>query len=130
GIFYVIGPGSETAPAGQPVRMPEVTDGLSNTILFGERSHTDPVHDALVGQLGGGSSGGGGGGGGGGRGGGTASLSKIGSVGWWGSSGGRLAAGDVTLSAAAPLNYRLPPGTSPGAFQQTLYNQRICAFGS
>ena len=57
-------------------------------------------------------------------------MSKIGSVGWWAPSGGRLAAGDVTLSAAAPLNYRLPPGTSPGAFQQTLYNQRICAFGS
>ena len=39
GLFYVIGPGSETAPAAQPVRMSEVTDGLSNTILFGERPH-------------------------------------------------------------------------------------------
>lgn len=129
GVFYVIGPGSETAPAAQPVRMSEVTDGLSNTILFGERSHTDPVHDALVGQLGGGAGGGGGGGGGGGSAA-TASLNKIGTVGWWAPSGGRLAAGDVTLSAAAPLNYRIPQGTSPSAFQQTLYNQRICAFGS
>jgi prepilin-type processing-associated H-X9-DG protein len=34
------------------------------------------------------------------------------------------------LSAAAPLNYRIPQGTSAGAFQQTLHNQRLCAFGS
>jgi len=122
GIFYVIGPGSETAPAAQPVRMSEVTDGLSNTILFGERSHTDPLHDQLAAQVGGGGGGGGGSG--------SASLSKIGTVGWWAVSGGRLAAGDVTQSAAAPLNYRIPQGTSIGAFQQSLYNQRICAFGS
>src|SRR6188474_144093 len=61
GIFFVIGPGSETAPGGQPIRMSEVTDGLSNTVLFGERSHTDPVHDALTGLA---ATGGGGGGGG------------------------------------------------------------------
>jgi hypothetical protein len=122
GIFYVIGPGSETAPAAQPVRMSEVTDGLSNTILFGERSHTDPLHDQLAAQLGGGGGGGGGSG--------NASFNKIGTVGWWAASGGRLAAGDVTQSAAAPLNYRIPQGTSTGAFQQSLYNQRLCAFGS
>jgi prepilin-type N-terminal cleavage/methylation domain-containing protein/prepilin-type processing-associated H-X9-DG protein len=125
GMFYVIGPGSETAPAGQPVRMSEVTDGLSNTILFGERSHTDPVNDILAGQVG--TGGGGGGGGGGGS---SVMVNKMGSVGWWGASGGRLAAGDVTLSAAAPLNYLIPQGTSTSAYQQSLYNQRICAFGS
>src|SRR6476620_11420732 len=124
GIFHVIGPGSETAPAAQPVRMSEVTDGLSNTILFGERSHTDPVHDALVGQAGGGGGGGGGGPGGG------ASLNKMGVIGWWAPSGGRLAAGDVTLSATAPINNRIPQGSSASSFQQTLYNQRLCAFGS
>jgi hypothetical protein len=36
----------------------------------------------------------------------------------------------VTLSAAAPINYRIPQGTSSSAFQTTLYNQRLCAFGS
>jgi prepilin-type processing-associated H-X9-DG protein len=50
-------------------------------------------------------------------------------VGWWAPSGGRLAAGDVTMSAAAPINYRIPQGASSSAFQN-LYNQRICAFGS
>ena len=130
GVFHVIGPGSETSPSGQPIRIPEITDGLSNTILFGERSHTDPVHDALIAQVGGGGAGGGGGGGGGSGTAGIASLNKIGVIGWWAPSGGRLAAGDVTLSAAAPLNYRVPQGTSAGAFQQTIYNQRLCAFGS
>lgn len=124
GIFYVIGPGSETNPAGQPVRMSEVTDGLSNTFLFGERSHTDPVHDALAGQAPGGGGGGGGGGGS------STTLNKMSAVGWWAPSGGRLAAGDVTLSAAAPLNYRVPATASAGQFQQTLYTQRMCAFGS
>src|SRR5262249_234201 len=45
GIFYVIGPGSQTAPNGKPVRMADVLDGLSNTALFGERSHQDPNND-------------------------------------------------------------------------------------
>jgi Protein of unknown function (DUF1559) len=31
GIFYLIGPGSQTAPNGQPVKMADVTDGMSNT---------------------------------------------------------------------------------------------------
>jgi prepilin-type N-terminal cleavage/methylation domain-containing protein len=127
GIFHVIGPGSETAPSGQPIRMAEVTDGLSNTLLFGERSHTDPAHDALVAQLGGG---GGGGGGGSGNGPGTASMSRISAVGWWAPSAGRLAAGDVTLSAAATINYRVATGTSGGSAFQAVYNQRLCAFGS
>src|SRR5205823_10464154 len=80
GIFHVIGPGSETAPSGQPIRIAEVTDGLSGTVLFGERSHTDPAHDALVAQFG---AAGAGTGGGGGSGPGAASLSKIATVGWW-----------------------------------------------
>jgi len=125
GIFHVIGPGSETAPAGQPVRMAEVTDGISNTVLFGERSHTDPVNDLLDGSTGGG---GGGAGGGGGTGSGT-TFNKMGAIGWWASSTGRQAAGDVTLSAAAPINFRVPQGTSAATFQ-SLYSQRLCAFGS
>jgi prepilin-type processing-associated H-X9-DG protein len=109
--------------------MADVTDGLANTFLFGERSHRDPIHDNLVNQFGTtGGSGGGGGGGGGNAG--SASLTKIGAVGWWAASGGRLAAGDVTLSAAAPINFRVPAGVTSSASFQPLYNQRLCAFGS
>jgi prepilin-type processing-associated H-X9-DG protein len=69
-----------------------------------------------------------------------ASLSNIGAVGWWAPSGGRLAAGDVLLSAFAPVNFRLaqnfanrgllsPPANSATAFQAH-YDQRLNAFGS
>jgi hypothetical protein len=61
-------------------------------------------------------------------------------VGWWANSGGRLAAGDVTLSAYARINFRIPApfqqgGTmSPPAtdFNSYLYyyDRRVCAFGS
>lgn len=116
GMFFVIGPGSQTAPTGQPVKVGDVTDGLSNTALFGERSHVDPNNDAAAavvvppgGQF----------------------VNPMGSVGWWANSGGRLAAGDVTMSAFAPLNYRVPanpPTTYAGFFP--LYERRVNAFGS
>ena len=116
GIFFVIGPGSETAPNGQAVRVADVTDGLSNTALFGERSHVDPNNDAVApaimpssGQF----------------------INTMGQIGWWANSGGRLAAGDVTMSAFAPLNYRVPadPPTTYDAYFP-LYEKRVNAFGS
>ncbi len=116
GIFYVIGPGSQTLPNGQPVKIGDVSDGLSNTVLFGERSHLDPNNDAAAGvvvppsgQF----------------------VNRMGSVGWWANSGGRLAAGDVTMSAFAPMNYRVPanPPTDYATFLP-LYEQRVNAFGS
>jgi prepilin-type N-terminal cleavage/methylation domain-containing protein/prepilin-type processing-associated H-X9-DG protein len=116
GIFFVIGPGSQTAPNGQPVRIADVLDGLSNTALFGERSHFDPNNDAVAstivppsGQF----------------------INTMGQIGWWANSGGRLAAGDVTMSAFAPLNYRVaanPPTTYAAYFP--LYEKRVNAFGS
>jgi prepilin-type N-terminal cleavage/methylation domain-containing protein/prepilin-type processing-associated H-X9-DG protein len=126
GVFHVIGPGSETAPAGRPTRMADIIDGLSNTALFGERSHTDPVHDQLVAQFGAPGTGGGGGVGGAG----AASFNRIGTIGWWAPSGSRLAGGDVLLSAAARINFRVPAGASSVAAFQSVYNQRLCAFGS
>jgi prepilin-type processing-associated H-X9-DG protein len=51
-------------------------------------------------------------------------------IGWWAPSGARLAAGDVTLSAAAPINFRVPQDSSSMAAFQAIYNQRLCAFGS
>ena len=125
GIFHVIGPGSQTDPAGKPIRMADVTDGLSNTLLFGERSHVDRNHDSFAAQL-------------------TPPpgqfLNPMGTTGWWAPSGGRLAAGDVTLSAYAPINFRIPvdyerrellvpPATDYNSY--LYYNdRRISAFGS
>ncbi len=125
GIFFVIGPGSQTAPQRNPVRMADVIDGLSNTLLFGERSHFDRNHDSFAANL-------------------TAPsgqfINPLGTVGWWAPSGGRLAAGDVTLSAYAPLNFTVPAPFAQGAsmvppatdYTSYLYynDRRMCAFGS
>ncbi len=125
GIFFVIGPGSQTAPNGSPVRMSDVTDGLSNTVSFGERSHIDRNHDTFAanisppsGQF----------------------LNQMGNVGWWANSGGRLGAGDVTLSAYAKINFKIPLPYDQGSamippasdWNSYLYynERRMCSFGS
>ncbi len=125
GIFFVIGPGSQTAPSRSPVTMGEVSDGLSNTLLFGERNHVDHKHDSFaaamtppMGQF----------------------LNPMAQIGWWANSGGRLASGDVTLSGFVPINFRIPRFVNEGALmvppatnftQYTYwYERRVCAYGS
>jgi prepilin-type N-terminal cleavage/methylation domain-containing protein/prepilin-type processing-associated H-X9-DG protein len=125
GVFFVIGPGSQTAPAGVPMKIPDLLDGLSSTALFGERSHFDPNHDSFAANV-------------------SAPMGQfvnpMGSHGWWAPSGGRLAAGDVTMSAFAPINFRTPAPFAGGAsmvppatdFNSYVYynDRRVCAFGS
>jgi prepilin-type N-terminal cleavage/methylation domain-containing protein/prepilin-type processing-associated H-X9-DG protein len=112
GLFFVIGPGSQTAPTAQAVRLADITDGASNTALFGERSHWDPNNDAAAATI-------------------TPPsgtfVNPMGNIGYWANSGGRLAAGDVTLSAFVPINYRVPP--PPTATYADL-EKRVNAFGS
>lgn len=125
GVFGVIGPGSQTAPDRRPVQIAEILDGTSNTFLFGERSHHDPNHDTFAANV-------------------TAPsgqfVNPIGSIGWWAPSGGRLAGGDVTMSAYAPINFRTPASHADGGsmvppatdYNSYLYynDRRVCAFGS
>jgi prepilin-type processing-associated H-X9-DG protein len=125
GIFGVIGPGSQTAPNGASIRLGDIHDGTSNTVLFGERSHFDPNHDSFAANLSPPSG---------------QYLNPMGKIGWWANSGGRLAAGDVTLSAYAPLNFRVPANydnranmVPPVADYNTYlyyYERRMCAYGS
>jgi prepilin-type N-terminal cleavage/methylation domain-containing protein len=42
GIFYYNHPG---------IRIADVTDGTTNTFLFGERDHLDPIYDSLTGDI-------------------------------------------------------------------------------
>lgn len=111
GVFFVTGPGSQTAPTGRPVRIADVSDGLSNTALFGERSHVDPANDAAAAT-------------------GTAPsgsfFNRMGQVGYWANSGGRLAAGDVTMSAFASINSRFP--AVGGVYAD--HERRVNAYGS
>ncbi|MFT3879576.1 MAG: DUF1559 domain-containing protein [Gemmatales bacterium] len=112
GIFYVIGPASQTMPNGKALRIEAINDGTSHTALFGERSHTDPNNDAASaiivppsGQF----------------------FNKMNNIGYWANSGGRLAAGDVTMSAYVKINYRVP---DPSIATFADNERRVNAFGS
>ncbi len=119
GMFHTTGEASEPARYQRPVRPREVTDGLSNTILFGERSHSDPnyesFNDAGWGE-------------------------PLDEQGWWGASASRKMIGHVTMSAFAPVNYRLPfsyaqrnsqdPSAASFSAFQHYVDLRLCAYGS
>jgi prepilin-type N-terminal cleavage/methylation domain-containing protein/prepilin-type processing-associated H-X9-DG protein len=113
GVFHTTGPGSQPSPNQAPVRLGDITDGTSNTLLFGERSHRDPNYDsyALAG---------------------LASRASMASWGWWAASEGRLAIGDVTLSAYVPINFQVPTayGSGGSGSFKAVEEQRVCAFGS
>ena len=113
GVFHTTGPGSQLAPNQGPVCLADITDGTSNTLLFGERSHLDPNYDSYATA-------------------GLASRPSMASWGWWAASEGRLAVGDVTLSAYVPLNYQVPsaPGSGDSGSFKPVEEQRVCAFGS
>ncbi len=117
GIFFYTGP---AAPGFSQVLIAGVTDGLSNTLFFGERSHFDPNYDTFAAQ-------------------GLTFFSQTMAMwGWWASSSGGYALSDVAMSTYAPINYRIPFGyaTAPsGAQSQATFTAqyetpRINAFGS
>jgi prepilin-type processing-associated H-X9-DG protein len=82
-----------------------ITDGTSNTLMFGERHYFDPVFDSspIVGD-------------------------RIADWGWmWFG-----AQGDVFLGCNVRINFKLPADfdSRPGTEQQILFDDRINAFGS
>jgi prepilin-type N-terminal cleavage/methylation domain-containing protein/prepilin-type processing-associated H-X9-DG protein len=96
GVFYL----------GSNIRLTDVTDGTTNTFLFGERLHHDPEFDRLRPLV-------------------WPDATPVGGWGRWGYVANAGVMFQVTLHTAAPINYRVPPG---GDFS-TLEN-RGCAFGS
>jgi prepilin-type N-terminal cleavage/methylation domain-containing protein/prepilin-type processing-associated H-X9-DG protein len=111
GIFAGTGPAITTPPTLQYglVRIRDVLDGTTNTVLLGERSHTDAVYDQYF------STGG--------------TSNPMTGWGFWASAGGQLGITDVTLSSFGPINYLMPAGvaTPNGSNEENL---RLCAFGS
>ncbi len=119
-MFHTTGPASEPTHNQRPVRPEDISDGLSHTLLFGERSHYDPNFESFNDQ-------------------GWGDL--LDQWGWWGASADRRSIGHVTLSALAPINYQLPfsyadrAGQTPAAdsyaaFAANWNDSRICAYGS
>jgi prepilin-type processing-associated H-X9-DG protein len=97
GIFYI----------DSCVRMTDIIDGTSNTLLFGERYHRDPEYDLEQPFI-------------------LTGGAPLGQTGRWAEVAGPMGAmGNVTLSAPVPFNYRVPPGGN----LSTLHD-RVCAFGS
>jgi prepilin-type N-terminal cleavage/methylation domain-containing protein/prepilin-type processing-associated H-X9-DG protein len=114
GIFHCTGPAT---PGFREVRISEVTDGLSSTLLFGERNHVDPNYDSFFDA--------------------GWTTEPMWQWGWWAPSGGMFGLSDVTMSAWAPINYRLgfsfstKPSSVGGADAFAEYDaQRVASFGS
>jgi prepilin-type N-terminal cleavage/methylation domain-containing protein len=122
GMFFVI---DQTAPASS-VRSTDVIDGLSNTVMFGERVHGDPAHLSWVGNV-------------------TPPaplvLVPMESMGFWGDPSQPLGPNHILLSAYAPLNYASPidyqtiqeqmqPNQPTWANYAPYNTYRMCAFGS
>src|SRR5207253_4423553 len=85
-------------------RLADITDGTSNTFLFGERFHHDPEFDRRQPVV-------------------WPTISPFASWGRW----GFVAKGhaNVVLSTPVPINYRVPPGGDGSTVED-----RVCAFGS
>ena len=87
GVFHTTGPASEPKPNQAAVRPENITDGLSHTLLFGERSHYDPNYKSFNaagwGEL-------------------------LDQWGWWAASTDRKMIGHVTMSGYVPINFQLP----------------------
>jgi prepilin-type processing-associated H-X9-DG protein len=92
------------------IRLADVIDGFSTTFLLGERNHHDPEFDRATKAF-------------------DPNNGPLASWGAWGSAtypGSSL--GDVLLSAAVRINFRVPPGSSDADWQWE--DDRLCAFGS
>jgi prepilin-type processing-associated H-X9-DG protein len=112
-VFASSGPATPTFPI---VRLRDIVDGTTSTLLFGERNHTDRNFDTYAAQ--------------------GWALEPMNQFGWWAPSGGMFGLSDVTLSTLGPINYRIPvPHGAPGAADQATFQsdwdpRRVGAFGS
>jgi prepilin-type N-terminal cleavage/methylation domain-containing protein/prepilin-type processing-associated H-X9-DG protein len=119
GIFFETGNYSRPDAYQKPVRLKDICDGSSHTLMFGERSHLDKYFDSF----------------------GYAGWEQtLGEFGFWTGSCGSYALADVTLSSFAPINYQFPvnyenrkdydpPISSTSVFREYA-DMRLCAFGS
>lgn len=107
GMLFLTGPAGRPANA-KPIKMASVLDGLSNTIMFGEKHHWDPRFDAIP----------------------EFRRSNLLMHQWsmWAWSGGFKGTGHVFCSCAVPINHRVPNNSDPDSY--TPQDLRLNAWGS
>lgn len=121
GVFSSTGPAITTPPSIQHglIRIRDVIDGTTNTLLLGERSHFDRNYDTFFAN--------------------GIATNPMGGWGYWSPTGGNFGLTDVTLSSWAPINSSLPynyanrPGSISTAADFDAAPEsinRLCAFGS
>ncbi len=115
GMFFMTGPDSKPEDDqmhlksnAKPVRAAKVKDGLSKTLLFGERNHFDPVFDRRLHEMG------------------SFSRYPIRQWGAWGWTGGGNGTTHILGSSRSSINYTTPE-TASGYVS---VNLRMSAFGS
>lgn len=108
GVFYLVGPAAVPAqsPPMEPVSFAGIYDGSSFTLMFGERSHFDPVFDGF-----------------------TLPIMEYPLHRWaaWGWVDGFKVTGHVLASSRVPINFTLPPGAASNYLNKDL---RLSGFGS
>lgn len=120
GVFMAVGPSARkasSAPAGIEVRFRDITDGLSNTVAFGEFFHHDRNFDTFTAA-------------------GWTSGSTI--LGWsrWYPAGGDAGLSNIMGGAFAPINYQVPwaHGQSGAPGSQNAWwitqDRRLSSYGS
>lgn len=118
GVFMAIGPSARkatSAPIGRTTRFEYITDGMTNTIAFGEHSLTDKNFDTFLSWN---------------------SNSLIKDWSWWYPAGGDAGLGDFMCGSFAPVGYTTPfklgdagaPTSSGGWY--VYQDMRLSAIGS
>jgi prepilin-type processing-associated H-X9-DG protein len=121
GVFFEVGTFARPVAGQTTVSLAAISDGASQTLLLGERSHDDPNFDSFASRRWG-------------------KGQTLGEYGFWTGSCGNYALADATLSSYAPLNYRVPgsyanrvamnPAVGSSSAFAYYEDLRLCAFGS
>jgi prepilin-type N-terminal cleavage/methylation domain-containing protein/prepilin-type processing-associated H-X9-DG protein len=112
GVFFMTGAKSLPKPNQKAIAFGAITDGLSNTLMFGERYHWDPTFDALCAPP-------------------ASQNSRYPIAEWaaWGWNTGGNGTTHVFCSSKMPINYMTPTNlTTCSGFAPV--NARMSAFGS